>query len=314
MSPRIDTYKAHRSPREPDDAKDGAASEIGDAVQKVVITAAGLGTRLLPMSKELPKEMLPLFIKNKSGVTLKPLLQALFEQFYDLGFRQFCIVIGRGKRAIEDHFTPDYSFLEALSRNGKSDRLESLKTFYHKIESSKILWVNQPQPKGFGDAVLQAKSFIAQEDFMVAAADTYIASKDIGCLKSLVQIHRDNNADASFLAMKVPDPENYGVIEASNKGEYLRVLSAVEKPKNPKTNLAILPFYIFKPSIFRFLESAKSGAGGEIQLTDAINNLIHSGAKVCALLLGDSSSRLDIGTPETYWNAISLSHLYSVEK
>ncbi len=283
-------------------------------IKKMVITAAGLGTRLLPMSKELPKEMLPIFIKNKHGITLKPLLQALFEQFYDLGLRQYCIVIGRGKRSIEDHFTPDYSFLTTLSQQGRSDPIESLRAFYHKIENSKILWVNQPQPKGFGDAVLQAKSFIADEDFIVAAADTYIASKDERGLKRLIQMHKEMRADASLLAMRVSDPENYGVIEVLEDGDYFKVLTAEEKPKKPKTDLVILPFYIFKPSIFPHIESLTPGVGGEIQLTDAVDRLIQSESKVYAYLLEDNFSRMDIGTPETYWSAVSLSYRYANEK
>ncbi len=287
-------------------------SDIG--IEKIVITAAGLGTRLLPMSKEFPKEMLPLFIKNEHGIVLKPLLQALFEQFYDLGFRQYCIVIGRGKRAIEDHFTPDHSFLTALSHRGKLECIESLQSFYHKIESSKIMWVNQPQPRGFGDAVLQAKSFISIEDFIVAAADNYIAPNDVHCLKRLIQMHLEMRPDASLLALEVSNPENYGVIEVCDDGDYFKVLSATEKPKKPKSNIALLPFYIFKPSIFPHIESLTAGVGGEIQLTDAVSSLIRSGSKVYAYLLEESFSKIDIGTPENYWNAVSLSYRYANEK
>ncbi len=283
-------------------------------IRKAIITAAGMGTRLLPMSKELPKEMLPIFLRSKNGLILKPLLQALFEQLYSLGITQYCFVIGRGKRAIEDHFTPDYGFLDRLAEKGRPGHLEDLTSFYHMVENSTIIWVNQPEPKGFGDAVLKAQSFVSNEDFMVAAADTYIASENGEYFKQLIKAHLTNKADASFLVMEVPDPGNYGVVEASGEGEWLRVLSAEEKPARPKSNLAILPFYIFKPKIFPILATLKPGAGGEIQLTDAISTLTRSGGKVYASKLKDDRLRLDIGTPERYWEAVRFSHQLSTRQ
>jgi len=112
--------------------------------KKVVITAAGLGTRLLPMSKELPKEMLPIFVRGVNGFAVKPLLQALFEQLYKFGFREFCFVVGRGKRSIEDHFTPDWESVRNLDNRGKSGLAEDLEAFYRMVEGSKIMFVNQP--------------------------------------------------------------------------------------------------------------------------------------------------------------------------
>jgi len=277
-------------------------------IKKAVLTAAGLGTRLLPMSKELPKEMLPIFVKGKNGLILKPMLQALFEQLYDFGIKEFCFIVGRGKRAIEDHFTPDYSFLKELFNKGKTGLAEELKSFYDKIENSRIVWVNQPQPKGFGDAVLKAEGFISNEDFMVSAGDTYIVSKNGMHLKRLLKVHSSKHADASILVMEVPNPKQYGVIEAIVEGECLKVLSAVEKPTKPKSKLAIMPFYVFKPIIFEVLKSLKPGVGGEIQLTDAINKLIELGNKVYAINLYKDEYRLDIGTPKTYWEAIKLSY------
>ena len=279
-------------------------------IKKAIITAAGLGTRLLPVTKELPKEMLPIFVKRDEGLIVKPLLQALFEQLYLFGIREFALVIGRGKRSIEDHFTPDYSFLDDLSRNGKPDMIDDLRSFYYKIENSSIIWVNQHQPKGFGDAVLQAKTITSTEDFLVAAGDTYIISKDGSYFQNLLKTHQEHNAAASLLIREVPNPEHYGVVETEEEHGSFKVLSALEKPIKPKTNTAILPFYIFKPVIFSTIETLEPGIGGEIQLTDAIHQLIKNGLNVYAHKLDEQFFRLDIGTPELYWEAMSLSYKY----
>ncbi|MEM2294189.1 MAG: hypothetical protein QXX41_13030, partial [Nitrososphaerota archaeon] len=122
------------------------------------MTAAGLGTRLLLATKEMPKEMLPLFSSGRNvDLLLKPVLQLIFEQLYDLGFREFCFVVGRGKRSIEDHFTPDYNYIELLKGKNKVNLVKNLEEFYQKVEKSIIFWVNQPEPRGFGHAVLMAE-------------------------------------------------------------------------------------------------------------------------------------------------------------
>jgi len=277
-------------------------------LKKAVITAAGLGTRLLPMSKELPKEMLPIFSKGRNGLILKPLLQALFEQLYDSGFKEFCFIVGRGKRAIEDHFTPDHEFLDYLERSGKLDLSNEMRSFYEEVEESRIVWINQPRPKGFGDAVLLAKSFIGNEDFLVAAGDTYVFSKGNTFLRKLLEVHASTNAHASLVVLEVEDPRQYGVVEVSEDDEGLKVLSAVEKPEAPKSNLAIVPLYIFKPGVFNALESISTGMSGELQLTDAIQSLIDRALDVYAIKLEEGEIKLDIGMPETFWEAIKLSH------
>lgn len=279
-------------------------------VRKVVVTAAGLGTRLLPMSKELPKEMLPIFVKGEKGVILKPLLQALFEQLYVFGFRDFCFVVGRGKRSIEDHFTPDWDFVRRLNSKGKYNLTSELEKFYSMVESSKIAFINQPEPRGFGHAVLTAKLFVEGEPFMVCAGDTYIVSKDNVFLKRMVEAFSED-VSAVLLLQKVSNPRGYGiaVVEPTERisGVY-KVLKVVEKPELPPSDLAIMPFYIFKPELLEVLEGLKPGVGGEIQLTDAIQGLIERGRRVLAVTLEDDEVRLDIGTPETYREALQLSY------
>jgi UTP--glucose-1-phosphate uridylyltransferase len=121
----------------------------------------------------MPKEMLPIFIRSVNCLAFKTLLQALIEQLYLFGFRELCFVVGRGKRSIEDHFTPDWDFVKAINDRGKSSLVKALESFYRMIEDSRIVFVNQPEPKGFGHAVLMAKPFIGGEPFPVCAGDTY---------------------------------------------------------------------------------------------------------------------------------------------
>jgi UTP--glucose-1-phosphate uridylyltransferase len=254
--------------------------------------------------------MLPIFSRSvDGGVCVKPLLQLVFEQLYDVGFREFCFVVGRGKRSIEDHFTPDFNSVVMLKNAGKGGRASDLDGFYTKLKTSTIIWVNQPQPKGFGDAVLMALPFVQSEHCLVHAGDTYIISKNAGHLKSLMKVYDRVKADAAFIVQEIEDPRQYGVIEGEEMEERVyRVKGAVEKPEKPPTNLAIMPIYVFHPVIFKALEKTLPGKGGEIQLTDAIQRLIDWGLNVCAVRLSPDEVRLDIGSPETYWEALSLSY------
>jgi UTP--glucose-1-phosphate uridylyltransferase len=279
-------------------------------IRKVVVPAAGLGTRLFPATKEQPKEMLPIFSRLVNGnVSVKPLLQMVFEQLYDAGFREFCFVVGRGKRSIEDHFTPDNSSVVMLKNRRRGDQALDLDGFYTKLRTSTIIWVNQPEPKGFGDAVLMAQPFVQNEHFLVHAGDTYIISENVGHLELLMKVYERLNADAAFLVQEIEDPRQYGVIEAKEiEKRVYKVKAAIEKPEKPPTNLAIMPIYIFHPVVFKALEKVTPGKGGELQLTDAIQKIIEWDLNVCAVQLAPDMIRLDIGSPETYWESLNLSY------
>jgi UTP--glucose-1-phosphate uridylyltransferase len=279
-------------------------------IKKVVVPAAGLGTRLFPATKEQPKEMLPIFYRLKNGdVGVKPLLQIVFEQLYNAGFRSFCFVVGRGKRSIEDHFTPDYNSVFMLKNKGMKSQASDMNDFYERLKSSTIFWVNQPEPKGFGDAVFLSRSFVQDEPFLVHAGDTYIISNGAGHLSSLMRAHERLNGDATILVQEVENPKQYGVIEGNEieTGVY-KVRRAIEKPEKPTTNLAIVAVYVFHPAIFKALEKTVPGKSKEIQLTDGIQTLIDWGLNVYAVRLNQGTIRLDIGSPETYWEALSLSY------
>ena len=279
-------------------------------LRKIVIPCAGLGTRLFPATKEQPKEMLPIFSKSSSahGV-VKPLLQMVFEQLYNVGFREFCFIVGRGKRSIEDHFTPDHNSVGMLQIKGKDGQAAELNGFYEKLNTSKLLWVNQPEPKGFGNAVLMAQPYVQNEQCLVHAGDTCIVSGDADHISNLINIFKRFHADAAFLVQEIDNPKQYGVIEAEEieEGAY-KVRAAVEKPEKPRSNLAIMPIYVFQPVIFKALEEIAPDKRGEIQLTDAIQRLVESDLKVYAVKLNKNQVKLDIGSPETYWEALSLSH------
>jgi UTP--glucose-1-phosphate uridylyltransferase len=280
---------------------------------KVIIPAAGMGTRLLPATKEQPKEMLPLFARASGGeVCLKPLLQLVFEQLYDIGFREFYFVIGREKRAIEDHFTPDSNYVSMLRRKKKNELAGELENFYRKIEDSTIVWVNQPEPKGFGDAVLKAAVFVGNEPVLVHAGDTYVISSHYRHIKNLIKTHEELGADTICVLQWVRDPRQYGVAEVGKaKGGTYKVKKVVEKPERPTSNLAIMPIYIFHPVIFKALRETLPGKGNEIQLTDGIQKLTDWGLKVYAIKLNPRDIRLDIGTIETYWDALETSYHYA---
>jgi len=270
-------------------------------INKIVVPAAGLGLRLLPITKEIPKEMMPLFLRNKSGeIIVKPLIQILFEKFFNYGIKEYCIIVGRQKRAIEDHFTTDYEFLKNFSKQNSFRK--DLEKFYAMLENSKIHWVNQPGPKGFGNAVLYAESFVGNDDFLVSAGDTLIL-KDKDITKKLLTTKLKGKNDAMILLQEVSDPRRFGVAVVKKIKNELMVTNVEEKPKNPKSNLAIVALYRFKPSIFSALKKVKPGRK-ELQLTDAIQKLIEVGGKVHGILIKKSNTVIDIGTGESYLETI----------
>jgi UTP--glucose-1-phosphate uridylyltransferase len=279
-------------------------------IRKVIIPAAGLGTRLFPATKEQPKEMLPIFSKTVHGdMAVKPVVQVVFEQLYDAGLREFCYVVGRGKRGIEDHFTPDANCVRNLEGMGKNGQAIDLEDFYQKLDTSTTMYVNQPEPKGFGNAVLMAQPFVQNESCLVHAGDSCIISRDMDYIKKLLEAFERFNADAAFLVLEIENPKQYGIVEGDEvEPGIIKVKSVVEKPEKPKTNWAIMAMYVFHPIIFKALEETEPGKNGEIQLTDAIQKLVDWGLKVYAVKLDKSHAHLDIGSPERYWEALELSY------
>jgi len=271
-------------------------------VTKVVITAAGRGTRLLPFTKEMPKEMVPIFSSVfTSGRIVLPLLQYVYEQLYSMNFRDYCFVVGREKRSIEDHFTPHEAYLKELS----GDYKKNMKKFYEKLEKSHLVWINQNKPLGFGDAVKRAERYVGEGDFIVHAGDVTILSNTKHPILRLIETSKKNpDVKAILLCKEIKDFQRYGVPTVSKISSNLfSVNEVVEKPQKPKSNLGILPLYYFKSDIFSSLKKIKPGKGKEFQLTDAIQNLIDEKEKVLAISLNKNEEEVDVGTVESYRNA-----------
>jgi len=271
-------------------------------VTKIVITAAGKGTRLLPFTKEMPKEMMPIFSKISTNKRIVlPLLQHVYEQLYSMNFRDYCFVVGREKRSIEDHFTPHEMYLRDLNKDYKNIMLK----FYNKLENSHLVWINQNKPLGFGDAVRHAEKYVGKEDFMVHAGDVTILSKNKHPILRLIENAKKNpDAKAILLCKKVKDLKGYGVPTLSKLSNNLfTVNEVVEKPDKPKSNFGILPLYYFKSDIFSSLKKIKPGKGKEFQLTDAIQNMIQEKQRVLAITLNKNEDVIDVGTVESYRNA-----------
>lgn len=274
---------------------------------KCVITAAGKGVRLLPITKELPKEMMPIFTKmyGKDRVVI-PLLQYIFEQLYAINIRDYCFVVGREKRSIEDHFTPHDAYLRELSGEHKI----LISKFYERLQKSHLVWINQNRPQGFGDAVRLTERYIRGDDFIVHAGDVAILNRSRHPVLRLMDVAKNNpDVSAVLLCKKVRDSKRYGVprLEKTSDSHY-NVKEVEEKPLKPKSNFGILPMYYFKSDIFDCLKKIKRGKGNEYQLTDAIQKLIESGKKVVAIPITENEIEIDVGTVESYRYAQDVSY------
>lgn len=233
-------------------------------VRKAIIPAAGLGTRFLPATKAMPKEMLP--------IVDKPTIQYIVEEAIESGIEDIIIVTGKGKRAIEDHFDYSYELEQNLLEKEKYALLEQVKA----PSNIDIHYIRQKEPKGLGHAVWCARNFIGNEPFAVLLGDDIVEAETPG-LKQL--INQYNTTYSSVIGVQtVPEEEThrYGIVEPSmQEGRRYEVQNFVEKPApgTAPSNLAIMGRYIFTPEIFMYLEEQTIGAGGEIQLTDAIQKL-----------------------------------------
>ncbi|PFT58436.1 UTP--glucose-1-phosphate uridylyltransferase GalU [Priestia megaterium] len=233
-------------------------------VKKAIIPAAGLGTRFLPATKAMPKEMLP--------IVDKPTIQYIVEEAIASGIEDIIIVTGKGKRAIEDHFDYAPELENNLVSKEKFDILEKVQ------QSSKveIHYIRQKEPKGLGHAVWCARKFIGDEPFAVLLGDD-IVQAETPCLRQLMNEY-DQTLSSVIGVQTVPDNQThrYGIVDpVSNDSRRHQVNRFVEKPAagTAPSNLAIMGRYVFTPEIFKFLEEQEVGAGGEIQLTDAIQKL-----------------------------------------
>jgi UTP--glucose-1-phosphate uridylyltransferase len=233
-------------------------------VRKAIIPAAGLGTRFLPATKAMPKEMLP--------IVDRPTIEYIVEEAIASGIEDIIIVTGKGKRAIEDHFDQNFELEEHLRAKGKFELLDKIN------QSSKveIHYIRQKEPKGLGHAVWCARKFIGDEPFAVLLGDDIVQSEK-PCLQQLMEQYDETGSSVIGVQTVADDvTHRYGIIDPSTvEGRRYQVSNFVEKPApgTAPSNLAIMGRYILTPEIFEFLETQETGAGGEIQLTDAIQKL-----------------------------------------
>jgi UTP--glucose-1-phosphate uridylyltransferase len=239
-------------------------------VRKAIFPVGGLGTRFLPATKAMPKEMLP--------VVDKPLIQYAVEEAQAAGIEEFIFVTGRGKTTIEDHFDHSYELEDVLQARGKKVELDTLRGWLPK--PGQVAYTRQQDPLGLGHAVWCARNLIEDEPFAVLLADDLILA-DQPCLKQMVDAHAEVGGNM-VAVMDVPRAQTsrYGVLDiARENGKLVAVRGLVEKPtpeKAPST-LSIIGRYILQPEVMQQLDRKERGAGGEIQLTDALARMIGHG-------------------------------------
>jgi UTP--glucose-1-phosphate uridylyltransferase len=242
-------------------------------VTKAVFPVAGLGTRFLPATKSIPKEIMTLVDR--------PLIQYAIDEARAAGIKEFIFVTSRGKSALEDYFDNAPELESELRRKGKTEQLEALKET--NMDSGAIAYVRQNRPMGLGHAVWCARRLIGNEPFAVLLPDDVIAA-DKPCLQQMVEAY-DQTGGCMVAAMEVPPPKasSYGVLDIrEDMGAIVQVKGMVEKPKAAEapSNLAVIGRYILTPKVLTNLNRMKQGAGGEIQLTDAIAEEVGSKAGV----------------------------------
>ncbi len=236
-------------------------------IRKAVFPVGGLGTRFLPATKSMPKEMLT--------VVDKPLIQYAVEEAKAAGIEEFIFVTGRGKQAIEDHFDRSYELEDVLRDRSKRDLLEAIHSWMP--QAGQVAYTRQMEPLGLGHAVRCAKALVGNEPFAVLLADDLILART-GCLAQMVEAYNETGGNM-IAAMEVPreHTRRYGVVDPGKaEGRLVEVKGLVEKPEPvaaPSTT-AVIGRYILQPRVFDYLDLVQRGAGGEIQLTDALAKMI----------------------------------------
>ncbi|MBL4836741.1 MAG: UTP--glucose-1-phosphate uridylyltransferase GalU [Kordiimonadaceae bacterium] len=236
-------------------------------IKKIILPVAGLGTRFLPATKAIPKEMLP--------VVDKPLIQYAIEEAVEAGIEEIILVTGRNKQVMEDHFDHAYELETILREKGKEDALKTARSML--LEEGRVSYVRQMRPRGLGHAIWCARNLINGDPFAVALPDDLIKGKP-GTLKQMVGAY--NKVGGNLVAtMEVPreDTSKYGVVTPGDQnGDLIEVTGLVEKPhpEDAPSNEAVVGRYILQPEVMDHLARKQVGAGGEIQLTDAMEKLI----------------------------------------
>lgn len=271
-------------------------------LRKAVFPVAGLGTRFLPATKAMPKELLP--------IAGKPLIQYAVEEAISAGFDTLIFVTGRSKRAIEDHFDANYELELTLRLKGKEAEAEIVRNILP--DGVECIFVRQPQQLGLGHAVLCAERAVAGDPFAVLLADDFLTDYAPGVTSDLTLAYeKSGKSQLSVMAVNGPDIVNYGVVVPSQDGK--GIIGLVEKPefKEAPSNLASIGRYILTSDIFDILRTLSAGAGGEIQLADAINMQAGFGKVEVVPING---KRFDCGSVEGFMQASFHEYQKSLDK
>lgn len=236
-------------------------------IRKAVFPVAGLGTRFIPATKAMAKEMLP--------VVDKPIIQYAVEEAFEAGIKQIIFVTGRGKKALEDHFDRSFELELSLKQKGKDDLLKQIEQLVPKTGT--IIYTRQNQPLGLGHAIWCARDIVGNEPFAVLLADDLIQTEKPVLSEMIKKFDRLRASIAAVMEVVMDQTDKYGILDAQQvEDDLIRIDDMVEKP-NPEeapSNLAIIGRYILTPEIFKFLDQKKKGADGEIQLTEAMKTLL----------------------------------------
>lgn len=268
-------------------------------IKIAVVPVAGMGTRLLPSTKSQPKEMLP--------VGRKPVVQYVVEELNRVGVDKLLFITGPGKTSIENHFDLNLELTETLRESGKEDLLAALSFERTPLQ---YFYTRQRQLLGLGHAVMCAEPFTANQPFVVALGDSIIGMHAKSrIVERMTDCFTSNQTEAVIAFEEVPadDVYQYGIAKPKGDGEVFEVEDLIEKPSvdEAPSNLAVAARYVLAPSVFDALKQTKPGAGGEIQLTDAIRLLLQQGGKVYGVRLGESEKRYDIGNFGSYFRAFT---------
>ncbi len=272
-------------------------------IKKCLFPAAGYGTRFLPVTKAMPKEMLP--------ILTKPLIQYGVEEAVDAGMDTMAIITGRGKRAIEDHFDISYELEHQIKGTSKEPLLRQIRDLIGKCT---FTYTRQVEMKGLGDAILKGNALVGYEPFAVVLADDLCINQEgTGILEQMVKLYAKYKCSIVAI-MEVPEDQTYkyGVIDGKEieNGVYM-VSKMVEKPEPQEapSNLAIIGRYILTPDIFDMIKNTKPGKNGELQITDALMRLASKGMVLAYKFKGQ---RFDCGSVDGYVEATN--YLYNLEK
>jgi dTDP-glucose pyrophosphorylase len=291
----------------------GAAGS--SARSRAVLTLAGEGTRMLPWSRGLRKEFLPLFDRGGDGApVLKPIAHLVLESMLGAGAERATLVVRpRDLTTVRNYFSIDPAFLRRHPRH--PERMAETKRMAERLSGLRLNLAPQPRPRGFGDALLRAEPTIGDHSFLLHASDAVIMEPARGALLcTMAELLDDRDLDAVLLVRQVADPRRYGVVEGVRGASYagrptLEVRGMVEKPSRPRSHWAATAAYAFRPRIFGAIRAARSEhpAGEEVEVTWGIQRILDDGGAVGALILRPPERWYSVGTPDGYLRALRAS-------